>query len=79
MGVFENLRGLLLGRSVGYSHDENIQLRQIILERTRRYSFPIVSDMDFGHTSPQFTLPIGCRARIHSASQVFEILEPGVA
>ncbi len=29
-------------------------------------TFPIITDMDFGHTSPQFTLPLGCRARIDS-------------
>jgi muramoyltetrapeptide carboxypeptidase len=78
MGVFENLRGMLVGRSMRYSREEVAQLRDIILERTRRYDFPIVTDMDFGHTSPQLTLPIGCRARIDTARQTFEILEPAV-
>jgi muramoyltetrapeptide carboxypeptidase LdcA involved in peptidoglycan recycling len=36
-------------------------------------------DMDFGHTAPQFTLPIGCLARIDTTSQTFEILESAVA
>jgi muramoyltetrapeptide carboxypeptidase len=79
MGVLENLRGLLVGRPMRYSLEEKAQLRGVILERTRRYDFPIVSDMDFGHTSPQFTLPIGCRARVDASSQTFEILEPAVS
>jgi muramoyltetrapeptide carboxypeptidase LdcA involved in peptidoglycan recycling len=79
MGVLENLRGMLIGRPMRYSVEEKAQLHEIILERTRRHSFPIVSNMDFGHTSPQFTIPIGCRARIHSESRSFEILEPGVS
>lgn len=79
MGVLENLNGMLIGRPRGYSLEEKAQLREIILDRTRRHSFPIVSDMDFGHTSPQFSIPIGCRARIHAESRSFEILEPGVS
>ncbi|MES1184569.1 MAG: S66 peptidase family protein [Myxococcales bacterium] len=78
MGVFENLRGMLVGRSMRYSPAEVAELRDIILERTRRYDFPIVTDMDFGHTSPQLTLPIGCRARIDTTQQTLEILEPAV-
>ncbi|HYO97978.1 MAG TPA: hypothetical protein VER33_25920, partial [Polyangiaceae bacterium] len=79
MGVFEQLRGMLIGRPMHYSEEEKRQLREIILERTARYSFPIVSDMDFGHTSPQLTLPLGCRARIDSQARAFELLEAGVS
>jgi muramoyltetrapeptide carboxypeptidase len=53
-------------------------LRTVILERTRRYSFPIVSDVDFGHTAPQLTLPIGVRARLDALTHSFAILEPAV-
>lgn len=78
MGVFENLQGMLVGRPMRFSQEEASDLRHIILERTQRFRFPIVTDMDFGHTSPQFTLPIGCRARIDTATQSFEVLEAGV-
>jgi len=79
MGVFEKLRGLLVGRPMSYSDAEKQALRERILERTRRYSFPIITDMDFGHTAPQFTIPLGCRARIDSAAQRFEIIDMAVA
>ncbi len=78
MGVFEKLRGMLVGRPLHYSADEKEQLRERILERTKRYTFPIITDMDFGHTSPMFTLPIGCRAKIDTYQQAFSILEPAV-
>ncbi|MFM2303700.1 MAG: hypothetical protein RLZZ135_1110, partial [Cyanobacteriota bacterium] len=42
------------------------------------YSFPIITDMDFGHTAPQFTIPIGCMARIDSTEKRFEIIETAV-
>ena len=78
MGILDQLAGMLVGRPMAYSDEEKQTLRERILERTRNYAFPILTDMDFGHTSPQFTLPIGCQARIDSAKKRFEILEPAV-
>jgi muramoyltetrapeptide carboxypeptidase LdcA involved in peptidoglycan recycling len=78
MGVLERLRGLLVGRPMRYTEEAKRELREVILERSRRYAFPIITDMDFGHTAPQFTLPIGCRARIDAANRRFEIIEAAV-
>jgi muramoyltetrapeptide carboxypeptidase LdcA involved in peptidoglycan recycling len=78
IGVFDALNGLLVGRPMLYSIEEKQRLRECLLERTAAYHFPIISDMDFGHTAPQFTLPIGCRARIDTLKGTFEILEPAV-
>jgi muramoyltetrapeptide carboxypeptidase LdcA involved in peptidoglycan recycling len=78
MGVLERLGGLLVGRPMYYSDEEKKQLREIVLERTGRYDFPVVMDMDFGHTAPQFTLPVGCRARIDVGAWRFEIVEAAV-
>jgi muramoyltetrapeptide carboxypeptidase len=79
MGALERLAGLLFARPMGYSEDEKQELRQVIVERTRRHGFPVVADMDFGHTEPRFVLPVGCRARIDSEARAFEILEAAVA
>lgn len=78
MGAFARIRGLLFGRPMFYEPEEREQLREVILERTARYGFPVVADMDFGHTSPMFTLPIGCRAVIDADRGRFEIVEPAV-
>lgn len=78
MGVLEKLRGLLVGRPMYYNDEEKAELREIILERTRQYAFPVISDMDFGHTAPQITLPIRCRARIDTVGRTFEILDAAV-
>jgi muramoyltetrapeptide carboxypeptidase len=75
MGVFNKIQGLIVGRAMSYTPAEKQDLRERILERTRDYNFPIITDMDFGHTAPQFTLPVGCMARI---DQGFEILEAAV-
>jgi len=78
MGVLGKLRGLLVGRPMYYNDEEKAELHEIILERTRQYAFPVISDMDFGHTAPQITLPIGCRARIDTVGRMFEILDAAV-
>ncbi len=75
MGVFDQLAGMLVGRPMRYTDEEKHALRERILERTQAYDFPVITDMDFGHTAPQFTLPLGCTARIDSTYQRFEILE----
>jgi muramoyltetrapeptide carboxypeptidase LdcA involved in peptidoglycan recycling len=78
MGVFGKLKGLLMGRPMRYSAAEKQHLRERILERTQQFDFPVISDMDFGHTAPQFTIPIGCRARINTDQQCFEIVGSAV-
>jgi muramoyltetrapeptide carboxypeptidase LdcA involved in peptidoglycan recycling len=78
MGVFERIRGLLFGRPMCYEPEEREQLREVILERTAGYDFPVVADMDFGHTSPMLTLPVGCRALVDANRERFEIVEPAV-
>ncbi len=77
-GVLRQLRGLLVGRPLGYSAEEKEELRGILLEQTASYDFRIVTDMDLGHTAPQFTRPVGCRARIDTLGRRFEILEAAV-
>ncbi len=78
MGVLDAICGLLFGRPVFYSDKEKAELRDVIATRTAGYSFPVVTDMDFGHTAPQFVLPVGCRARIDSANEAFELVESAV-
>jgi muramoyltetrapeptide carboxypeptidase LdcA involved in peptidoglycan recycling len=78
MGVFDVIRGMLVGRPMRYSPEEKRQLHACLLERTQGFAFPIIADMDFGHTAPQFTLPLGCRARIDTHRQLFEIVEAAV-
>ncbi len=78
MGVLERIRGLLVGRPYAYTPEERRELREVVLERTQRYGFPVIADMDFGHTSPMFTLPLGCRTLIDAKRERFEIVEAAV-
>ncbi len=79
MGILEKLKGLLVGRPMRYTDEAKQQLRNVVFERTNQYAFPIVTDMDFGHTAPQLTMPIGCRASIDAENRRFEIVDAAVA
>lgn len=75
MGVFDRISGLMVGRPMRYTDDQRGRLHEVLIERTDGYAWPAVADMDFGHTSPQFTLPLGVRARIDGERRRFEIVE----
>ena len=79
MGVLARIRGLLVARPYGYSNEESARLHEVILTRTEQFAFPIIADMDFGHTSPIFTLPVGCRARIDGPARRFAVTEAAVS
>jgi muramoyltetrapeptide carboxypeptidase LdcA involved in peptidoglycan recycling len=79
MGVFDKLKGMLVGRPMKYNDQEKRALREVLLERTKQYDFPIISDMDFGHTAPQIILPVGCRAKIDTHNRRFSMIEAAVS
>ena len=78
MGVFPLINGLLVGRPMGYTPEQKSELYAVLRERTERYGFPVLAEMDFGHTAPQCTLPLGCMAAFDAAEGTFELLEAAV-
>ena len=76
MGVFDRIQGLVLGRVAGSSTSDVAALHAVVREATRAYSFPVLVDVDLGHTTPMLTLPIGGRVRLGGG--LFELLEPAV-
>ena len=79
-GVFERAAGLLFGRARDYSADEKRALeagiRGIVGEEFERPDLPIVANLDFGHTDPQWVLPIGVNAEIDLAAGRLRLVEP---
>lgn len=83
-GILARVQGILVGRpkswEFGNEHDEKWQIahrleqREIILKAVRMYNptIPVIQNLDFGHTSPQISLPYGGRIRIDAqAKKVF--------
>ncbi|MDG7016230.1 MAG: LD-carboxypeptidase [Nitrososphaerota archaeon] len=79
-GVLGRISGLLFGRPVLYSDDEKLNLEKSIVSVVKgefgRGDIPVVLDMDFGHTDPQFIMPLGIQAEIDSDSKQLRITEP---
>jgi len=79
-GVFEKISGLILGRPYNnkFVDEYNKILLQVIRYEQGNDQLPIITEMDFGHTCPTFTIPYGVVAEIDSEQKTFSILESGV-
>jgi muramoyltetrapeptide carboxypeptidase LdcA involved in peptidoglycan recycling len=80
VGAFDHISALWFGRARDYTLPEKVELDRVILEvvagefgATR---VPIVTNLDFGHTDPQWILPLGIRVRTDPASRTLVRLEP---
>ncbi|MFZ2188106.1 MAG: S66 peptidase family protein [Candidatus Moraniibacteriota bacterium] len=82
-GVFDRISGLVFGRARNYSQEEKLELEKKIIAVVRdefgRADLPIIANMDFGHTDPQFVLPLGAKAEIDCENKKFAIVEPWLA
>lgn len=82
-GAFDQISGLLIGRARGYSADENRKLDQMVIETVvgqfGATELPIITNLDFGHTDPQWILPLGVMAELDSDRQTFTLTEPAVS
>jgi muramoyltetrapeptide carboxypeptidase len=60
MGVYQQIATLVVGRfpsATGFSEED--PLETVLTIATRGYSFPVVYDVDFGHTDPMMILANG--------------------
>ncbi len=65
-GVFERIAGLLLGRFNPRSDCPPQALDLVLDDVLRAASFPVVCDLDYGHTDPMLSLPWGTLAELRA-------------
>ncbi|MFX4302708.1 S66 family peptidase [Alicyclobacillus tolerans] len=71
MGVYEQISALIVGRfPTQTSFTESDPLENVLTIATRGYSFPIVYDVDFGHTDPMMILANGVLARLNAIENI---------
>jgi muramoyltetrapeptide carboxypeptidase len=77
MGVFDKIRGVLIGYIDGLQSDEKalMQMEDVLLHVTAEYDFPVLKADDFGHNCPNTVLPVGGEVRINADRLTMEILE----
>lgn len=74
---FEGVRGMLIGRFQRKSGMEREKLVEIIRSKPELMKIPVVAKADFGHTTPQFTFPVGGTGRLEVVGEKvrFEVVE----
>lgn len=84
-GMFEEAAGLVVGRPYGYKTPEMMSnyagiFKELLCEGrlAEKNPFPILFNVDIGHTSPMVTLPMDALAELDSNQERFAILEAGV-
>ena len=58
--------------------DYNNVLLEVIRDEQGNGQLPIITEMDFGHTCPVFTIPYGVLAQLDCDNKTFSMLESGV-
>jgi len=74
--VFERAAGLLFGRPYGYDETGAEVLWRVVTERTAAAGLPVLADVDFGHTDPMLTLPLGAVARLDAGRRELTLESP---
>jgi len=80
-GILDHAAALLLARPMRYSMEASCRLNEELLRIVREFGrddLPVVANMDFGHTSPQLVLPLGCRVEVDPDRRRVALLEAAV-
>jgi muramoyltetrapeptide carboxypeptidase len=82
-GVFGRISGMVIGtltnfKPLGEPEITEPQPKDVIMEVTGNYTFPIMADLDFGHYTVNLPMPIGIRARMDASKLEFALAESAV-
>ena len=61
---FEKIKGIIIGRFQKTSKMSGPILKKIIKNKKELDHIPVIAEVDFGHTTPQITFPIGGRVEL---------------
>ena len=75
----KSVNGIIFGRPYDnkYVEEYNNEIKKVLVEE-KLEDLPVITEMDFGHTCPTFTIPYGVQAEIDCLNKKFKILESGV-
>lgn len=82
IGVFDKIKGIVIGYVVGFQakewiekNDIKVNYEDVVLDMTKEYDFPILKTNDFGHYCPNCFLPIGANAKMDAENKSIEIID----
>ncbi|SDD12749.1 Muramoyltetrapeptide carboxypeptidase LdcA (peptidoglycan recycling) [Terribacillus halophilus] len=73
--ISKSIKALLIGRFQKRSEVSEKQLHFILNKHPQLKNIPVIYDMDFGHTQPIMTLPIGGKIRVNTKDMRLELIE----
>lgn len=71
---FKGVKALMIGRFQRASEMSKETLIKIIESKKELKYIPVIFDMDFGHTTPRFTFPVGGHATIKCTGSKVKLL-----
>jgi len=78
-GLFSNVKAILFGRCRDYTNEMkkefNNMLITVIREEFGATDLPIMTELDFGHTDPQWILPLGIKMKVDLDKKKLSLLE----
>lgn len=63
---FQHVKGLVIGRFQQGSRMTKSLLTKIIISKEELSDIPVIADVDFGHTAPMITFPVGGQASLRA-------------
>ena len=72
---FSGVKGLVIGRFQNASEMTNEKLNQIVKTKKELDDLPVVASVDFGHTDPKITFPVGgeVELRLTKSSAIIQV------
>ncbi len=77
-GVFNQIKGLILGNFLVDDSKHKVDLKQLFLDELSEFKFPILKTKDFGHNSHMAPLPIGGLVRLNATQKQITFKEKNV-
>ena len=77
-GIFENVKGVILGYFDGNmmsDKESNRPVGEVFLEATAGYNFPVLEIGEIGHNTANVNLPIGVEASMNADKLIFSVDE----
>ncbi|PPQ96391.1 hypothetical protein CVT26_004993 [Gymnopilus dilepis] len=79
-GIFQQIAGLVLGRSFGFTEDMNTDFEDHVVQVIEvvgrsEGECPVLAGVDVGHTDPMVTVPLGAKAELDSEQGIWQCVQ----
>ncbi len=80
MGVYDQIAGMIVGRfhsAVGFNKQDSLEM--ILSDALNGYKFPVIYNVDYSHTDPLITLPVGVKCQMNTTKPEIRFTEQAVS